>query len=644
MAARTQQQGITKLGKGLSAGQVYQGMSCENLVFKNIIANNVGTSQILTITQNSQSLYLTTNLTTSKTGTEDIYYVDDLLKLQALTDAAADYGLQVGDLAWVESESAYYRWNGSSFVLYAPDTQFGTPGGSEYTIQFHTGSVGATPGAFSGSGNFTYNYLSQSLQQGNTVLALGQYSHAEGISSRALELGSHAEGLETNATNQYAHAEGTGTHATGVGSHAEGQFTSASGQNSHAEGGGSRATNQFSHAEGTLTLAQGTSSHSEGLYTTASGNYSHAEGQYTKALMLASHAEGSGTIASGNNSHAEGAGTEAAGNSAHAEGQYTLASGSWSHAEGRYTTSSGQYSHAEGENAIALSDYSHAEGNNTVASGSHQHVQGQWNISSSVPAAFIVGNGTSNSARSNLVFAAGSDFHITGSLRVTGSASVTGSLSARGDARITSGSLQVTGSFSNGSDADVPGFYNVNDINAGYQPHLRNINTGSNAGTAFFVDAGNGISGSRFYINPLNKGNTINTYYAGGASLILAPSSVGAPNGDATRPMKFLSAIVATSAASSFEWHYRSTFNLDATTLVMRLDVPSNTLSNSGRIITSASLGIASGSVNTANDCSLYFGNSGSNGSWRFNLLNGTMSLQVHNGSSYTTQQQWPPA
>jgi len=53
-------------------------------------------------------------------------------------------------------------------------------------------------------------------------------------------------------------------------------------------------------------------------------------------------------------------------------------------------------------------------------------VQGQYNIASSAQSAFIVGNGTSLIARSNLIFASGSLVQITGSLTVT--AGITGSM------------------------------------------------------------------------------------------------------------------------------------------------------------------------------------------------------------------------
>lgn len=95
-------------------------------------------------------------------------------------------------------------------------------------------------------------------------------------------------------------------------------------------------------------------------------------------------------------------------------------------AQGNGTTAAtGLNSHAEGNDTVASATGSHAEGLGTVASGSYQHVQGQYNISSSAQSAFIIGNGTANGSRSNLVFASGSTVDITGSLNV-GSANVDG--------------------------------------------------------------------------------------------------------------------------------------------------------------------------------------------------------------------------
>ena len=190
--------------------------------------------------------------------------------------------------------------------------------------------------------------------------------------------------------------------AIGKFSHAEGQQTIASGEASHAEGSQTTASGINSHAEGFKTTASGNGSHVEGYNTTAYGNYSHAEGSGTTASGVFSHAEGFIITASGQSSHAEGQQTIASGEASHAEGSQTTASGYKSHAEGSNTTASGEASHAEGYYTTASGKYSHAEGEETTASGINQHVQGKYNIEDTENKyAHIVGNGTSNTARSN---------------------------------------------------------------------------------------------------------------------------------------------------------------------------------------------------------------------------------------------------
>ena len=90
------------------------------------------------------------------------------------------------------------------------------------------------------------------------------------------------------------------------------------------------------------------------------------------------------------------------GHYAFAEGCNTKASGQSSHAEGNGTTASGARSHTEGHYTIASGETSHAEGYYTVAAGQYQHTQGRYNIEDAENKyAHIVGNGTSNSNRSN---------------------------------------------------------------------------------------------------------------------------------------------------------------------------------------------------------------------------------------------------
>ena len=171
---------------------------------------------------------------------------------------------------------------------------------------------------------------------------------------------------------------------------------------------GSYATTGSNEFNGNQTI---TGSLNHGLYNTAAGENSHAEGDSTQAIGLFSHAEGLGTIAYGGRSHAE--------------GQDTIASGS--------------YSHAEGYQTIALAD--------------HQHVQGQFNATSSVLAAFIVGNGTDDSNRSNLIHAAGNTVEITGSLSVSGSLMISGSGSLNGSNIVSSNTIQKIETISSASYA-----------------------------------------------------------------------------------------------------------------------------------------------------------------------------------------------
>ena len=164
------------------------------------------------------------------------------------------------------------------------------------------------------------------------------------------------------------------------------QSNVAKGTNAHAEGSGTTANGNYSHAEGGGTTASNTAAHSEGNSTTASG--------------FAAHAEGGGTTASQTEAHAEGTSTTASAPSAHAEGNGTTASGENAHAEGKDTTANGANAHAEGNTTIAGSADSHAQNTGTIASEASQTVMGKYNIPKSGKA-LIVGNGSSNSSRSN---------------------------------------------------------------------------------------------------------------------------------------------------------------------------------------------------------------------------------------------------
>lgn len=134
-------------------------------------------------------------------------------------------------------------------------------------------------------------------------------------------------------------------------------------------------SNKFSVDAGYRCSASGIASFTEGSETEATQSAAHAEGFQTKALGQGAHSEGVSCIAGNNASHAEGIGNQANGTGSHAEGYLTRTQGT----------------------------ASHSEGYGTVAQSSTQHAGGRFNvIDSEEKYAYIVGNGSSDSQRSNI--------------------------------------------------------------------------------------------------------------------------------------------------------------------------------------------------------------------------------------------------
>ncbi len=345
----------------------------------------------------------------------------------------------------------------SGYASHAEGNNTHATGNHSHTEGCGTTASGETSHA---EGAFTTASGDTSHAEGSNTKASGNTSHAEGSNTTSLGTNSHIEGSSSNSasdeiidlssststssimtkwkTSKFSLAKGEGSHvegmdnlALGASSHAEGKYTTASGSNSHAEGNNTTASNNCSHAEGDNTTASGSNSHAEGSKTTASGSNSHAEGEGSKSLANGSHAEGYNTTAINNCSHAEGYKVTALGFSSHAEGEssnlatsiiqnlsssttndsimtnwetskFSLAKGEGSHVEGKDCLALGDYSHAEGEDTTASGNNSHAEGEWTIASSEKQHVQGKYNIEDAANTyAHIVGNGSSNSNRSN---------------------------------------------------------------------------------------------------------------------------------------------------------------------------------------------------------------------------------------------------
>ena len=226
-----------------------------------------------------------------------------------------------------------------------------------------------------------FNPMTCSFGHGIGLVALGEYSHAEGHYTNVTRDGfsGHAEGRGTMVTNSAAHAEGHYTSANGGNSHAEGRRTMANGDESHAEGSYTSAIGEHSHAEGYCTYAMKSDAHAEGHNTFANELHTHAEGYETIANSSRSHVEGYQTTSYGYNSHAEGWRTITYGDNSHVEGYATISYGNHSHAEGHNTYTYGQDSHAEGEFTFAFGENSHAEGSHNYSYGPNSHVEGLHN-------------------------------------------------------------------------------------------------------------------------------------------------------------------------------------------------------------------------------------------------------------------------
>lgn len=159
----------------------------------------------------------------------------------------------------------------------------------------------------------------------------------------------------------------------------------------------------YSIATGFNTTASGTTSTALGFETVANGNQSTAMGSNTKA--------------SGFRSTAMGRTTTAEGEASTATGSKTTASGFGSTAMGANTTASGNWSTALGENTKASGLASTTIGTRTVAATAFSLSVGRWNESnqSSDFTAFVVGNGTSSSERSDALH-----LHRNGNLTIAG--------------------------------------------------------------------------------------------------------------------------------------------------------------------------------------------------------------------------------
>lgn len=177
----------------------------------------------------------------------------------------------------------------------------------------------------------------------------------------------------------------------------------ASGQNTIASG-------DVSTAMGFATTASGSESTAFGLGSNAAGSYSTAMGWFTDATGAGATSMGFQSQATGNSSTSMGLATLASGDRSTALGYQTTASGSASVAMGESTTASGTGSTSMGRETIASGVASTAIGISALSHSYGEVALGTYNTSYSPGSSFAfnsndrvlaVGNGTSETSRSD---------------------------------------------------------------------------------------------------------------------------------------------------------------------------------------------------------------------------------------------------
>jgi hypothetical protein len=307
-----------------------------------------------------------------------------------------------------------------------------------------------------------------SHSEGVSSGAIGIYSHAEG-SSTAFGTGSHSEGNSTIANGSYSHSEGEQTQSNGSYSHSEGHFSRSPGSHSHAEGSYNDSNGNYSHAEGFNTDSNGEYSHSEGYYTNSVGLYSHSEGAGyfidgsntfeplvnnpltyfridVSGVTYESYSgdwldESTIRIIGDWSSIPDGSIVsrlifnsfdvnlcyygpyyidKAIFDSGAGESN-VIFTNNWSgvilsSVTGCTNISNGIGSHSEGLSTRANGNYSHSEGIGTHADGEGQHASGKYNLTGNTNSLFVIGNGTDDFNRSDILNVNQNEVNVFGNL------------------------------------------------------------------------------------------------------------------------------------------------------------------------------------------------------------------------------------
>ncbi|MBL0355527.1 MAG: hypothetical protein IPP72_00945 [Chitinophagaceae bacterium] len=223
---------------------------------------------------------------------------------------------------------------------------------------------------------------------GQNSVAMGLSTMAKGLSSTALGSGtvasgnvSTAFGFQSQAIGTNSTAFGNGCMASNINATAFGNFSQATANTSIAGGFNARATGNFS-------IALGRNNNATGLYAVVMGSESDATGESAIAMGNFCNATGTASIAIGQLTNATNTNAFAFGNSTHANGISSVAGGRTSAARGMVATSIGEYTIANGFGSFVIGHF-------------NDSLVAPQTASLSTTPLFIIGNGTSNTARSN---------------------------------------------------------------------------------------------------------------------------------------------------------------------------------------------------------------------------------------------------
>ena len=370
--------------------------------------------------QNASNFVLTYD-----TSSGQVYYLDS----SSLGGGTADIAISssgTGLTATVESINftgggVVTTTSGNDVTVTIPGGA-GVAGGANTQIQFNSGS------SFSGSGNFSFDYVNNIVYLTGSSLTSGSIT----LTGSMFVSGAISASFGPNTVGFYGTASWAQNALTasfitasnvygpfGSSSINSASYASSSTSASYAETASLAFTASFITGAGVFGPF-GSNSVLSASYASGSTSASYA---LTASFALASNPAPSDTHVQYNNNGAFGASSnfifDYTNNFVQIKGRLKQANGdatgTGAHAEGNKTTAKGDYSHAEGDTTSAEGEGSHAAGLASQALGKYQSVIGQYNVANTSQSAFIIGDGVDGSNRHNLLFASQSWFEVSAS-------------------------------------------------------------------------------------------------------------------------------------------------------------------------------------------------------------------------------------